>query len=834
MKLNSLKYLAVMILSAAVSCGKETPITEEIHDGQLKKMTFEISSAVDTRTEIDENDLTAEGNFKIHWVLGDKIMLYDGTDVHEFVVTSVGGDKSSATSANSAVITGECYDSGTYHAIYPASAYKGISGNYFEYSIPTDQTVSPGTFDPSANVSVAKMETVGGKSRLMFRNVGTRLRIVLNGDYVGSVESLSLYSKWLENGTMNVGYNLAGSAKSDFTSSSPSAVPTGSDLESIVRIVPESGSFEAGVPYYLCLNPVVLSNQYDFVIANNKNTERRSFSYSYKENNVTAPLSRSKYYEIALTPSAPKMNISNKFVLYAMKYNDSMTSSGYTSGPLTGTDPTVLLDGVIDTAEKMQYFITQSDAAGWNRVRSDFTLGADITVDENYTPFINEITVDLDGNGHTIYYGDKPRSRGLFGNLNNNEKGMCKISNLNIQENITSSEKTVSGFVQQIDSDTKIENCSFSGKIVSTYRNESMWDGAYVGGFVANHQSGEGLDNIVGCKFTGSIEADTRSARVGGIAGNLTANGGIVGCSVGSEDEPVELTGYYVGGIVGMLQDGYLGANEVSKDNNVTNATIKGKVVGGIAGKNNSKVVVNSNVSSSKIGDGTSIWAGGLCGESEGNDQTPSFSGCSVSNVEITAGVNTTSWSIDGGGAGGLVGYISSGIVKNCSVDNSVIGVGSGNTLAGGFAAKVRGGTYYSIEDCNSLGITVNASDYAGGLVGYSENGNGYSSCSIDAVSVNASKFAGGFAGFLSSQDIKNSSFTGTSIGKSTTTHSAGFVGQIQYNNGSFSGSTVTVGSILGVSPYTFYYRAQDYENRDITTAKLILNGTEIHENRRL
>ena len=71
------------------------------------------------------------------------------------------------------------------YAIYPASNAGNTDADAMTITIPTEQTATANSFDPAAMAAIGRVQN-GGK--IAFMNVGALLSIVINNDYIASVE----------------------------------------------------------------------------------------------------------------------------------------------------------------------------------------------------------------------------------------------------------------------------------------------------------------------------------------------------------------------------------------------------------------------------------------------------------------------------------------------------------------------------------------------------------------------------------------------------------------------------------------------------------------------
>ena len=108
----------------------------------------------------------------------------------------------------------------------------------------------------------------------------------------------------------------------------------------------------------------------------------------------------------------------------------------------------------------------------------------------------------------------------------------------------------------------------------------------------------------------------------------------------------------------------------------------------------------------------------------------------------------------------GLFGYIHCAEVKNVTIDDTRITIGSGNTCVGG----IVGGSNVSdlIENCHTTNsVIVSGGDNVGGIVGYDD---GFVRGCTSAATVSGNNRVGGLVGYLVDDDIENCLVLGATI----------------------------------------------------------------------
>lgn len=186
----------------------------------------------------------------------------------------------------------------------------------------------------------------------------------------------------------------------------------------------------------------------------------------------------------------------------------------------------------------------------------------------------------------------------------------------------------------------------------------------------------------------------------------------------------------YVGGIVG-----YADSSTISKSSNSGAITGCNKT-GGIAGHVTSTTVSEcANTGAIQA----SSYAGGIAGETMGDSK--------VTNSYNTAAITTKSGSYAGGISGNSSGTT---VISDCYNEGDIV-------CAGGYAGGIAGKSLASITRCYNL-ASVTSATYAGGIVGYSKNGNVTNTFTTGKVTAGGD-YVGGIAGHATINDkvfVKN------------------------------------------------------------------------------
>ena len=190
-----------------------------------------------------------------------------------------------------------------------------------------------------------------------------------------------------------------------------------------------------------------------------------------------------------------------------------------------------------------------------------------------------------------------------------------------------------------------------------------------------------------------------------------------------------------MGGFVGNANGGSTIKNITATD---INLAPNGVLSGGIAGISHSEIS-NVNISNAIITQDTYASAGGIVGIIDGGTLKDSV----VDNVRVSAIANGSSYGDVGGAAGsaavnitgvtvknstitsneevgGIVGVTDANIA-NCSVDNCTItstAVKQGDSFVGGDAGGIVGASSHDVSNCTTTNSTITSNKLAGGIVG--------------------------------------------------------------------------------------------------------------------
>ena len=164
------KNMLVLAILLAACAGEEVPSRMQADDPQLIPMTFTARVDDGTKTTLGED-------YSIRWSQSDQVTLFasTGNAGTTFNVASTESDGLVATFTGLSPETSNGY----YYALSPASSEARLvaTGGSLSASLPTNQTGVENSYDPAANLSIARVNADAEDSNdiLHFKNVGALL-----------------------------------------------------------------------------------------------------------------------------------------------------------------------------------------------------------------------------------------------------------------------------------------------------------------------------------------------------------------------------------------------------------------------------------------------------------------------------------------------------------------------------------------------------------------------------------------------------------------------------------------------------------------------------------
>lgn len=331
----------------------------------------------------------------------------------------------------------------------------------------------------------------------------------------------------------------------------------------------------------------------------------------------------------------------------------------------------------------------------------------------------------------------------------------------------------------------------------------------HVGGLVGYNKGGTiSLPGDVSVKV-GTLTNSGYSACVGGLAGAFKGDA-IENCK--AEVGVLTSSGTYakVGGLVGLNETGRtirnctIGTPELSNSGSGAN-------VGGLVGRNRGAILEGLDAAAGEANTAAeNIWAislekvdtnnvdtwiygacvGGLVGENSG-----AVTGKPKGDSEYSITVGTVTHNGANGSVGGLIGT-NSGTVTNCKA--KVLNLEGMKNYVGGLMGSNSGNVTDCGADVESLKKTGNSSCYAGGLVGYNQNGK-VTRCTakVDTLtSAGQYAYVGGLVGcnYSGGEQVTDCTAEVTTLESTgSNAHVGGLVGQNRAKNIMIKNCTATV-----------------------------------------
>lgn len=237
--------LAVVCISTMAACSSNEDISSTKNIGSKKvRMTFTAShEGSDTRAAIGktntENGITTT---TIVWQAGDKISIYDGTNINEFTLEGNGGSKTG-------IFTGEADPNATkYLAVFPANmnmTYSDEKGGFEGVDVMMEQVETPNSFYPKSSLMMAQSED----GKLNFKNAVGFIKVTPKFDCTSIVLS-----------SANQNTKLAGSGVLKYNNGKPYVdIPDDGDYSKLWFVAPGGDQMiEANKSYYIAVNPCTL------------------------------------------------------------------------------------------------------------------------------------------------------------------------------------------------------------------------------------------------------------------------------------------------------------------------------------------------------------------------------------------------------------------------------------------------------------------------------------------------------------------------------------------------------------------------------------------------
>lgn len=352
--MKRLFYLYTLLILA----GCTEVSVNDIYEGTNEKFQAFIEDN-SSRTYID-------GQIRMRWTAEDCVTLFrKNTYNREYMFTGKTGANSGGfrqVSTDDDFWFG--YDVKANYAIYPHSADTELDETelYITYNIPSEQTYVENSFGLGANVMVA----VADDAQLMFKNVGSYLRVRLYGESV-SVSSITLTSKG--------GEAIAGKAKITPTMGGNPTCEMIGNGQSIRLVCPApvtiSSDAENPTDFWIVVPPVTFSKGFS-VTVENSDGDTQVFdvdkSVTFKRNSYNN-LSREVAIESIPTYHVATAGTLSSLISEEEKYTIAeMKVTGYLDGDdirllrdMAGRNENIATEGRLETLDISECHIIESE-----------------------------------------------------------------------------------------------------------------------------------------------------------------------------------------------------------------------------------------------------------------------------------------------------------------------------------------------------------------------------------------------------------------------------------------------------------------------------------------
>ena len=254
-------FFALACAATLFSCTKD-----DILETPKVSLTFSVAN------ELSASKAVLNGN-AVEFEAGDRIGVWDGTSMNRFETAAGGAHASFSGSAASA---------DAYILVSPFNANCSVNGSVVTYSIPEVQVATPGSVDPDALVSMAKISGTSGQA-VLYNCVGL-VQVEVPGGL--TVKEIHL------GGGKGTTVGICGSFTFNTNDQAVNYVDAGS-MRTSITLVPQAGQSEiAPGTYYIAVRP----NTYDvglalaYVNADNRLCKRTSANPFVVERNHIRPV----------------------------------------------------------------------------------------------------------------------------------------------------------------------------------------------------------------------------------------------------------------------------------------------------------------------------------------------------------------------------------------------------------------------------------------------------------------------------------------------------------------------------------------------------------------
>ena len=222
---NTIAITVLAAIASAVACTPAAP--DSTVPSNLVYRQFEASISPATRTSLSGT--------QVLWDLsGEQISMLDSQG-NSYTLDQTGVDEG----RTNATFGGDVPESGLVYAVYPASESASCSGGSVSLAIPSQQSATPASFAPGANVAISKVTA----EKLYFKNIGGLVGFTVNADNIRSIRFSATGSN---------GNSLTGAVKVNYSGTDPVCEPLPSGGNDYVEL---TGTIASGTKYWAVVAP---------------------------------------------------------------------------------------------------------------------------------------------------------------------------------------------------------------------------------------------------------------------------------------------------------------------------------------------------------------------------------------------------------------------------------------------------------------------------------------------------------------------------------------------------------------------------------------------------
>lgn len=785
---------------ALVSCAKELPSGQNEYQGDLQKVTLNVSMPQSALVKTVMGDKNGS-NYPVYWAEGDVVSL-NGYLSNAITSETAGSDMASFAVELPSDMTAP------YNLLYP-----GQEGVTDQVTFPAQQTFTAGTFATNTLPMYATANTLGAGFSLDY--LGSVIRVPIKFFTTTTIKAFELKTRGGEalSGTFTLGkdengaFNGTVQGTENSTSSVTLTFAEGqnvyeSETETFHFVIP-AGVYSEGIEMTLFdtdggyMKAYLFTEEGDDVVAG-KVYEYGERSY-IPDGHVVYIYTPEDLVTLAKRTTNAEVYLMNDIDMSEVEYNsDSFNFYGSFDGQghsITGLTTSLFnnLEGSLKNLNVTADIVyNEIGANGQTNNNNPYGIGIiahyaySATEEGDLREYIDGVTV----NGSITVGVETSQSNynigGLVGACNGIPMSNC-VNNATVTLGETFSGATVrlggiAGAVQTAPT-ANVTNCVNNGAVsVSTGTATECVVVAGIAGHVSQAVTFASCVNNGAISFTTPYEGDNlvvKNARVAGLVGYTTAGIKIPsGKNTGAITFNTSVTNAFVGGVVALIDNKN---GDISGSSNTGDVTVSGRFagmwIGGVLGSTGKIIADNiKNSAAMTVKNAhitTSVWLAGCIGrlDKDEDKSTHTITGMeNTGDITMKEGITSndqSSWQY----IGGVLGSADSAnkILKNC-VNKANVDLRPGT----GFKLKCRVGGLAGIVNKNPVGSR--------------SEGN------VNFRSTKGSNEVGGLIGYLNTSTYEDLTFIGTVLtnGTSGTNYVGGLIGNVNSGERTFINCAVS------------------------------------------